>query len=77
MAMKKATKKSASRKSTKKATKKSTKKTAKKTGRRTSMRSKSGNKLYALRGPGGEFKDVQTYKRAHGSDVQRDAANEN
>ncbi|HYC44161.1 MAG TPA: hypothetical protein VED01_01635 [Burkholderiales bacterium] len=39
--------------------------------KRTTHRSTGGRKLYAERNAKGEFKDVQTYKRAHGSDVQR------
>lgn len=39
--------------------------------RRTTHRSKSGNKLYAVRNSKGQFKDIQTYKRAHGQDVKR------
>lgn len=39
--------------------------------KRTTHRSKSGKKLYAVRDKGGKFKDVQTYKRAHGADVKR------
>ena len=71
-AKKKATKKTATRKTAtkKKSTKKkSTKKKA--TAKRTTHRSTGGSKLYAKRGAGGEFEDVQTYKRAHGSDVKR------
>ena len=41
------------------------------TRRRTTMRSRSGNKLYAVRDEGGKFKDIQTYKRAHGMDIKR------
>jgi hypothetical protein len=43
---------------------------------RTSHRSKSGTKLYAKRGKGGEFEDIQTFKRAHGQDVKRSSAAE-
>lgn len=43
---------------------------------RTTHRSKSGTKLYAKRGKGGEFDDIQTYKRAHGQDVKRSSAAE-
>jgi DNA-binding protein HU-beta len=39
--------------------------------RRTTHRSKSGKKLYAVRDKKGRFKDIQTYKRAHGVDIQR------
>jgi hypothetical protein len=41
--------------------------------RRTTHRSKSGKKLYAKRGRTGQFTDIQTYKRAHGSDIKRRA----
>lgn len=39
--------------------------------KRTTHRSKSGKKLYAKRDATGKFKDVQTYERAHGTDVKR------
>ena len=69
-AKKKATKKEAKRATTRKtATKK--KSTKKKAARRTTHRSTGGSKLYAKRGKAGEFEDIQTYKRAHGSDVKR------
>jgi hypothetical protein len=35
------------------------------------MRSRSGTKLYAVRGKDGKFKDIQTYKRAHSQDIKR------
>ena len=38
--------------------------------RRTTMRSRSGTKLYAVRDGSGQFKDIQTYKRAHGADLR-------
>ena len=38
--------------------------------RRTTMRSRSGKKLYAVRDESGQFKDIQTYKRAHGADMR-------
>jgi hypothetical protein len=38
---------------------------------RTTHRSRSGTKLYAERNKKGQFKDIQTYKRAHGQDVKR------
>ena len=38
---------------------------------RTTHRSKSGKKLYARRTKSGQFKDIQTYKRAHGADLKR------
>jgi hypothetical protein len=53
---------------------KTKKKTAKKkTVKRTTLRSSKGKKLYAVRDPEGKFKDIQTYKRAHGSDIKRKA----
>ena len=39
--------------------------------RRTTHRSKSGKKLYAVRSKGGRFKDIQSYKLAHGADLKR------
>jgi hypothetical protein len=39
--------------------------------RRTTHRSRSGTKLYAVRTKTGQFKDIQTYERAHGQDVRR------
>jgi len=39
--------------------------------KRTTHRSVSATKLYAVRDSKGRFKDIQTYKRAHGSDVRR------
>ena len=39
--------------------------------RRTTLRSSSGKKLYAVRDRSGKFKDIQSYKRAHGADVKR------
>jgi hypothetical protein len=44
--------------------------------KRTTLRSRAGAKLYAKRSKTGEFTDIQTYKRAHGSDVKRRAAAE-
>ena len=38
---------------------------------RTTHRSGKGAKLYAKRTKAGEFEDVQSFKRAHGSDVKR------
>ena len=43
---------------------------------RTTHRSKTGRKLYAKRSKTGTFDDVQSYKRAHGSDVKRSSAAE-
>jgi hypothetical protein len=39
--------------------------------RRTTHRSKRGTKLYAVRDSKGRFKDIQTFKRAHGADIRR------
>jgi len=44
--------------------------------KRTTQRSGSGKKLYAVRGKKGQFKDIQSYKRAHGQDVRRRARGE-
>jgi len=38
---------------------------------RTTHRSSTGKKLYAVRNKKGQFKDIQTYKRAQGQDVRR------
>jgi DNA-binding protein HU-beta len=38
---------------------------------RTTHRSSKGTKLYAVRDAEGQFKDIQTFKRAHGQDVKR------
>ena len=38
---------------------------------RTTHRSTAGKKLYAVRDAEGQFKDIQTYERAHGQDVKR------
>jgi hypothetical protein len=39
--------------------------------KRTTHRSSKGTKLYAVRDKEGKFKDIQTYKKAHGSDIKR------
>ncbi len=44
--------------------------------KRTTHRSGSGKKLYAVRTATGRFKDVQTYKRAHGQDIKRKSKKE-
>jgi uncharacterized protein YjhX (UPF0386 family) len=44
--------------------------------RRTTHRSSTGTKLYAVRDAKGRFKDIQTYKRAHGQDIKRKAKGE-
>ena len=43
---------------------------------RTTMRSSRGKKLYAKRDKKGRFKDIQSYKRAHGADIKRKAKSE-
>jgi hypothetical protein len=77
-AAKKSSKKSAKKPARKKMSMKasSRKSPAKKKARRTTHRSSSGKKLYAVRSAGGQFKDIQTYERAHGADIQRDSASE-
>jgi uncharacterized protein YjhX (UPF0386 family) len=47
-----------------------------KKARRTTHRSSTGTKLYAGRDAKGRFKDIQTYKRAHGQDIKRRAKGE-
>jgi DNA-binding protein HU-beta len=47
-----------------------------KKGQRTTHRSVSGTKLYAVRDATGKFKDIQTYKRAHGQDIKRKSKKE-
>jgi DNA-binding protein HU-beta len=44
--------------------------------KRTTHRSSAGTKLYAVRDKKGRFKDVQTYKRAHGQDLKRKSKKE-
>jgi len=39
--------------------------------RRTTHRSSKGKKLYAARDAKGQFKDIQTYERAHRADLAR------
>jgi len=43
---------------------------------RTTHRSSTGTKLYAVRNSRGQFKDIQTYKKAHGQDLKRKARTE-
>lgn len=43
---------------------------------RTTHRSSSGKKLYAVRDKSGRFKDIQSYKKAHGQDVKRKSKKE-
>ncbi|MBN1437780.1 MAG: hypothetical protein JW929_00085 [Anaerolineales bacterium] len=44
--------------------------------KRTTHRSSKGTKLYAVRDKKGRFKDIQTYKRAHGADIRKKAKKE-
>jgi hypothetical protein len=44
--------------------------------RRITHRSRTGTKLYAVRDSKGRFKDIQTYKRAHGMDIKRKSKKE-
>lgn len=44
--------------------------------KRTTLRSSKGTKLYAVRDAKGRFKDIQTYKRAHGQDIKRSSKTE-
>ena len=44
--------------------------------KRTTHRSSAGKKLYAVRDARGRFKDIQTYKRAHGQDIKRKSKKE-
>ena len=44
--------------------------------KRTTHRSTKGTKLYAVRDASGKFKDIQTYKKAHGTDIKRKSAAE-
>lgn len=39
--------------------------------KRTVLRSRKGKKLYAVRDKKGKFRDIQSYKRAHGQDIKR------
>jgi hypothetical protein len=43
---------------------------------RTTHRSSADRKLYAERDADGKFKDIQSYKRAHGQDVKRSSKEE-
>ena len=45
-------------------------------GQRTTHRSPAGKKLYAVRDSKGKFKDIQTYKKAHGADIKRTSKKE-
>ena len=43
---------------------------------RTTHRSSTGTKLYAVRNAKGQFKDIQTFKRAHTADMKRKSKKE-
>ena len=43
---------------------------------RTTHRSSKGTKLYAVRKKDGTFSDIQTYKRAHGQDLNKKTRSE-
>jgi len=51
-------------------------KAKRKKAKRTTLYSSAGKKLYAVRDSSGKFKDIQTYKRAHGQDIKRKAKDE-
>jgi DNA-binding protein HU-beta len=44
--------------------------------RRTTHRSSKGKKLYAVRDAKGRFKDIQTFERAHRSDLAKTTKSE-
>lgn len=44
---------------------------ARKKAKRTTHQSSKGTKLYAVRKADGTFKDIQSFKRAHGQDIKR------
>ena len=44
--------------------------------RRTTHRSSKGEKLYAVRDASGQFKDIQTYERAHRADLAKTSKTE-
>ena len=41
--------------------------------KRTTHRSTAGKKLYAVRDTEGKFKDIESYKKAHGQVIKRKA----
>jgi hypothetical protein len=49
---------------------------AAKKSKRTTLRSSKGKKLYAVRRADGTFEDIQSYKRAHASDIKRKGKSE-
>lgn len=44
--------------------------------KRTILRSSKGKKLYAVRDSKGQFKDIQSYKKAHAADLRHTAKGE-
>jgi uncharacterized protein YjhX (UPF0386 family) len=44
--------------------------------KRTTHRSSKGRKLYAVRDSKGRITDIQSYKKAHGSDIKRKSKSE-
>jgi hypothetical protein len=44
--------------------------------KRTTHRSSKGKKLYAVRNAKGQFKDIQTYQRAHSADLRKKSRTE-
>ena len=44
--------------------------------KRTTHRSSKGEKLYAVRDASGQFKDIQTYERAHRADLAKTSKTE-
>jgi len=75
--MAKKKRKKAKKKKAKKTKAKKAKKAKRKKSRRTTMYSSKGKKLYAVRDASGQFKDIQTYKRAHGMDIKRNSSDGN
>jgi hypothetical protein len=49
---------------------------AKKKAKRTVLYSSKGKKLYAKRDAKGQFKDIQSYQRAHSADLRRTSKTE-
>jgi hypothetical protein len=39
--------------------------------KRTTHRTTAGRKLYAVRDAEGKFRDIQSYKKAHGAEIRR------
>lgn len=43
---------------------------------RTTLRSSTGTKLYAVREAGGQFKDIQSFKKSHAADLRQTSKKE-